>query len=232
MAGTTFSIAFNFDSHIQKITWDTYEWSTSGEYIGVPDTIFVTTSILQVYLDSGYVVDTVSSRVEKVTDTTIRLLSYTGTYTLTSKSSGGGGTSMNFKHFYDAGTIGTGTIKFRHYSQTEPSSGETWVLNDTLTGSTLEDITVPTFVSNGHTFQYLTWNNETYVIKLTYIDREDRDNDVTVYYGDDDHDFKGWLNQAYRTITFSTSPTGDLLTWLQANGTKQGGGGGAVTGIT
>lgn len=139
---------------------------------------------------------------------------------------------MNFKHFYDAGTIGTGTIKFRHYSQTEPSSGETWVLNDTLTGSTLEDITVPTFVSNGHTFQYLTWNNETYVIKLTYIDREDRDNDVTVYYGDDDHDFKGWLNQAYRTITFSTSPTGDLLTWLQANGTKQGGGGGAVTGIT
>ena len=142
-----------------------------------------------------------------------------------------GGSTMNFKHFYDAGLQGSGTIKFRHYSQTEPSSGEMWVLNDTLTGSTLEDITVPTFVSNGHTFQYLTWNNETYVIKLTYIDREDRDNDVTVYYGDDDHDFKGWLNQAYRTITFSTSPTGDLLTWLQANGTKQGGGG-AVTGIT
>lgn len=28
-----------------------------------------------------------------------------------------------FKHFYDAGTIGTGAVKFRHYSQTEPSSG-------------------------------------------------------------------------------------------------------------
>lgn len=25
-----------------------------------------------------------------------------------------------FKHFYDAGTIGSGTVKFRHYSQTEP----------------------------------------------------------------------------------------------------------------
>ena len=25
-----------------------------------------------------------------------------------------------FKHFYDAGTIGTGAVKFRHYSQTEP----------------------------------------------------------------------------------------------------------------
>lgn len=27
-----------------------------------------------------------------------------------------------FKHFYDAGTIGTGAVKFRHYSQTEPST--------------------------------------------------------------------------------------------------------------
>lgn len=27
-----------------------------------------------------------------------------------------------FKHFFDAGTIGTGTVKFRHYSQTEPSA--------------------------------------------------------------------------------------------------------------
>ena len=29
-----------------------------------------------------------------------------------------------FKHFYDAGTIGSGTVKFRHYSQQEPSSGK------------------------------------------------------------------------------------------------------------
>lgn len=34
-----------------------------------------------------------------------------------------------------------------------------------------------------------------------------------------------WYNEAYRTLTFATPPTGDLLTWLQANGTKQGGGG-------
>lgn len=33
----------------------------------------------------------------------------------------------------------------------------------------------------------------------------------------------GWHNEAYRTITFLEAPTGDLLTWLQANGTKQGG---------
>lgn len=32
---------------------------------------------------------------------------------------------------------------------------------------------------------------------------------------------KGWLNNAYRTITFSEPPTGDLLTWLQANAVQQ-----------
>lgn len=31
----------------------------------------------------------------------------------------------------------------------------------------------------------------------------------------------GWTNTAYRTLIFETAPTGDLLTWLQANGTKQ-----------
>lgn len=31
--------------------------------------------------------------------------------------------TFTFKHFYDAGTIGSGTVKFRHYSQQEPSSG-------------------------------------------------------------------------------------------------------------
>lgn len=29
-----------------------------------------------------------------------------------------------------------------------------------------------------------------------------------------------WTNQAYRTLTFETAPTGDLLTWLQANGKR------------
>ena len=31
----------------------------------------------------------------------------------------------------------------------------------------------------------------------------------------------GWANEAYKTIVFETAPTGTLLTWLQANGTKQ-----------
>ena len=28
-------------------------------------------------------------------------------------------------------------------------------------------------------------------------------------------------NEAYKTLVFDTPPTGDLLTWLQANATKQ-----------
>jgi len=31
----------------------------------------------------------------------------------------------------------------------------------------------------------------------------------------------GWYNTASRTITFDEEPTGDLLTWLQANATPQ-----------
>ena len=43
--------------------------------------------------------------------------------------------TLTFKHFYDAGTIGSGTVKFRHYSQQEPTpSGYTDCL--TFTGET------------------------------------------------------------------------------------------------
>lgn len=116
-----------------------------------------------------------------------------------------------FKHFYDAGTIGSGTIKFRHYSQQSPSSGETWVLNETYNGSTTASYDV-NFTSNGESFAKLSYgDNPRWFIKY---------GETAVY-------FNGtWTDQAYRTITFATPPTGDLLTWLQANGTKQGGGGG------
>lgn len=30
-----------------------------------------------------------------------------------------------------------------------------------------------------------------------------------------------WLKEVYRTITFDAPPTGDLLTWLEANATPQ-----------
>lgn len=94
-------------------------------------------------------------------------------------------------------------------------TGETWVLN--------EDIEIPiesasyniNFVSNETSFTlfYLRRDNPFDEAWLLY-------NDLHVFYIDG----HSWTNQAYRTITFSTPPTGDLLTWLQANGTKQTGG--------
>ena len=43
--------------------------------------------------------------------------------------------TLTFKHFFDAGTIGSGTVKFRHYSQQEPTpSGYTDCI--TFTGET------------------------------------------------------------------------------------------------
>lgn len=129
-----------------------------------------------------------------------------------------GGTSMNFKHFYDAGLQGTGTIKFRHYSQTEPSSGETWVLNDTLAKPSWTGMPI-NFTSNNLSFNRLlvTMGNDDDMLVYSI------DNAVgakEVYFWETN----SWTNTAYKTVTFATAPTGDLLTWLQANGTKQGGG--------
>ena len=45
--------------------------------------------------------------------------------------------TLTFKHFYDAGTIGSGTVKFRHYSQTEPLPQLATPQNVTAAGTTV-----------------------------------------------------------------------------------------------
>lgn len=42
-----------------------------------------------------------------------------------------------------------------------------------------------------------------------------------VAHANNDHKPATWTNEAYRTITFDEEPTGDLLTWLQANAVQQ-----------
>jgi hypothetical protein len=48
-------------------------------------------------------------------------------------------------------------------------------------------------------------------------------NEIFVSSPDADHvaGNANWINSAYRTVTFLDPPTGDLLTWLQANAVKQ-----------
>lgn len=128
--------------------------------------------------------------------------------------------TLTFKHFFDAGLQGTGTIKFRHYSQQEPSTGETWVLNPSYSNKS-HDFTGLSFNSNGETFSSIK------VVGGFSNDELYYDNKDIAYIQDDDYvDWKA--GEAYKTLIFQTAPTGDLLTWLQANGTKQGGGGAVI----
>lgn len=127
--------------------------------------------------------------------------------------------TLTFKHFYDAGTIGSGTYKFRHYSQQEPSSGETWVLNETLNNQSygIESIT---FSSNNTTYTKFARYYKTDMlgeVEQDYVAFYTSDtNYITVY------DKGTWTDAAYRTITFAEPVTDStLLAWLQTNGVKQ-----------
>lgn len=135
----------------------------------------------------------------------------------------GGGSTLTFKHFYDAGTIGTGTIKFRHYSQQEPSSGETWVLNETVSFD-LSTVHVD-FISNNENFKSIEASSSSKFEK--YLTYTKVNGDAVIAFQETTETY--WSNTAYRTITFSEPVTDStLLAWLQANGVKQG----TVTGHT
>lgn len=101
-----------------------------------------------------------------------------------------------------SGTKITGTLE-------ASSSGwakETWVLNKRLDDTEFE-VSI-NFEANGVTYGSI----KRYTKKLQNYTDYDTDN---VYMG-----FL-WSDQAYRKLTFDNPPTGELLTWLQANGVKQ-----------
>lgn len=102
------------------------------------------------------------------------------------------------------------------------SSGETWLLNETLQNNSLvygknSDWAVGADEYSIYQSVEFTSNNTKYYGLCNYDDTRPpvmTAQSLTVYNS-------GWTNEAYRTIIFATPPTGDLLTWLQANGTKQ-----------
>lgn len=99
---------------------------------------------------------------------------------------------------------------------------ETWLLNDCydLTESN-EDFTSINFTSYSQSFVRIVrqYDNRPFppVNSLLYY-KSDGTYVSAVYTVDD---LVYWSRPEYRTLTFATPPTGDLLTWLQANGTKQ-----------
>ena len=93
---------------------------------------------------------------------------------------------------------------------------ETWVIKSDATGEFAT--TQIAFTSNGQKFTSIAAvydDSGTFMI-LRYDNNEVAGWDI--YGGGDGFEFE---NEAYRTITFDTPPTGDLLTWLQANATRQ-----------
>lgn len=292
-------VTINFDSNISKVVYmgsGDYTWTTSGETLSG----FDWSGPFGVTLNAGYVIDSITTNnvttVKSQTDTTFTIddnFRTTAIITITSKQSTPQPT-LTFKHFFDAGTIGSGTVKFRHYSQTEPlpqlatpqnvsasgttvswrtvenatsyeilvggssfgtvsttsvdlstlsgwasltdgnysvtvvakadgyadsepsaavsvekaASGETWVINENPNASTLPNTSI-NFTSNEMSFS-----------SIRYFSSED--NPAAILYGNTYAWSMGvWINEGFRTITFETAPTGNLLTWLQANATKQ-----------
>ena len=96
------------------------------------------------------------------------------------------------------------------------SSGETWVLNETVSFN-LPKVQVD-FTSNNENFKDIEASNSGKFEKYLTYGRVDG---KAIIAFSETTDGQSWTNTAYRTLTFATPPTGDLLTWLQANGTKQ-----------
>lgn len=92
-------------------------------------------------------------------------------------------------------------------------SGETWLLNESLGMDTLSKTNV-TFTSNNENFVGIAYSTSSMGPQTLWYYKNDTEYVVACEYGT-------YSNQAYRTIKFNNAPTGDLLTWLQANGTKQ-----------
>lgn len=94
--------------------------------------------------------------------------------------------------------------------------GETWLLNNNIDSVGLGFYNIGTFVSNNMEYDGISsWERDD-GWDLAYSTPETEPFGTNVYLYD-----SGWINQSYRTITFSVPPTGNLLVWLQHNGTKQ-----------
>lgn len=85
----------------------------------------------------------------------------------------------------------------------------TWYLNDTIDCSDLYRFEVG-FISNNQYFY------EIACYGVPNLEYHSRTTNHKVPYMDG-----AWNDSAYRAITFDLPPSGDLLTWLQANGIPQ-----------
>ena len=91
---------------------------------------------------------------------------------------------------------------------------ETWIIKDNASGEFAT--TQIAFTSNGQKFTSIGAVYDGSAFSLQYGDNEIAGYDP----GAGPYEY-GFDDEAYRKLTFDTQPTGALLTWLQANATRQ-----------
>lgn len=223
-----------FDSHITKVENTYGSVTTSGDTLTTSDALNPET--FTVILEDGYVIDTVvldNSDAEAYGSLgSIGETSFTvypgygaigGTITITSKipaakqtidvSTLAGWTNLaTGNHQITVKTKASGyadSAASNAVTVNKAASGETWVLNDmpNVIPSFSYDVTFESV--GGTTYSKISASGSGPMAALYY-------DDTSVYSG-----MNGWTSVAYQTITFATPPSGDLLTWLQANAVKQ-----------
>ena len=101
----------------------------------------------------------------------------------------------------------------RIYNGNAGAGTETWVIKSDAAGELVT--TQISFTSNGQKFTSIVAVYDGFVVTLLY------DNNEIAGYDPGGGGVYEFNNEAYRKLTFDTPPTGDLLTWLQSNATKQ-----------
>ena len=99
------------------------------------------------------------------------------------------------------------------------SGPQTWILKENpVKNAGMSELVA--FESNSLKFKQIEARSENGYFNLIYYYAEKSEN-ITVYSYDEVFEIGSWGAQDYRTITFEEAPTGDLLTWLQANAVQQ-----------
>ena len=109
---------------------------------------------------------------------------------------------------------------------------KTWLINASLSDSSLDNLGYipnysgyvgPPFISNGRSFLGMSirkspgiYEEKHLNIYYYFLNEEGGTEPQNVY-----ENPYGWRNEAYRTVTFEAEPTGNLLTWLEANAVPQ-----------
>ena len=217
MAGISFTI--NFDTGIEKVEYgasqDNFpqgEANSSGQTVTQSTFDFYVRPIFK----QGYELDT--TNVSQTANPGIYVCVDEGgkpvyNITFTSKQSA---SSPTFKHFFNSGTIGSGTIKFRHFSQTEPLPQLATPQNVAVNGTTLSWDAVEnatsydiyaygTLIGNttGQPAAYtdcLTFTGEASEFTLSIGSGGTKEWDGTVYYSTDHNTWTVWDGTAITSV--------------------------------